>query len=344
MESIFQIDYSALKEFLILYGEPEFRANQIWQGIYKNLYSDWDEFTTLSKILRLTLNEKFSLNSLIPVHLLDSPDKKTQKLLFHLSDGKPIESVLMFSGRRITLCLSTQSGCSMGCTFCATGKMGLLRNLTSGEIIEQVIFFKRLLKKNSLCLTNVVFMGMGEPFHNYENFKNALILLNDPDGLNMGARRFTVSTIGLIPQILRFAEEFPQVNLAISLHAPSDKIRSSLIPVNKHFPLEELMTACREYVKLTNRRISFEYVLIDHVNDDAKQAEELVSLVKGLLCHVNLIPLNSIEESQVLPSTTNRIQAFYQTLTVAGIPTTIRKSQGTSIKAGCGQLAGKEYS
>ena len=341
MESIFQIDLPSLKEFLKLSGEPEFHAKQIWQGIYQNLYSDWDEFTSLSKDLRSTLKNKYSLNSLIPILSLYSPDKKTQKLLFHLSDGKPIESVLMYSIRRITLCLSTQSGCSMGCTFCATGKMGLLRNLTSGEIIEQVIFFERLLKKSSLSLTNVVFMGMGEPFHNYENLKYTLTFLNDADGLNIGARRFTVSTIGLIPQILRFAQEFPQVNLAISLHAPSNILRSSLVPMNKHFPLENLISACHEYIKLTNRRISFEYILIEGVNDSTKQAEELISLVRGLLCHINLIPLNPVEKSQVLPSTTNRIQAFCQTLTSAGIPTTIRKSQGAEIKAGCGQLAGK---
>ena len=342
MESIFQINHPSLKEFLNLSGEPEFHAKQIWQGIYQNLYSDWDEFTTLSKDLRSTLKKTYSLNSLIPIITLNSPDKKTQKILFHLSDGKPIESVLMRSGRRITLCLSTQSGCSMGCTFCATGKMGLLRNLTSGEIIEQVIFFERLLKKSSLSLTNIVFMGMGEPFHNYENLKYALTFLKDADGLNMGARRFTVSTIGLIPQILRFAQEFPQVNLAISLHAPSNILRSSLVPMNKHFPLENLISTCQEYIKLTNRRISFEYVLIEGINDSTKQAEELILLVKGLLCHINLIPLNPIEKSHGMSSTTNRIQAFYRTLSSGGIPTTIRKSQGAEIKAGCGQLAGKE--
>lgn len=342
MESIFQIDLPSLKEFLNLSGEPEFHAKQIWQGIYQNLYSDWGEFTTLSKDLRSVLKKKYSLNSLIPILTLNSPDKKTQKILFHLSDGKPIESVLMRSGRRITLCLSTQSGCSMGCTFCATGKMGLLRNLTSGEIIEQVVFFERMLMKRTQCLTNIVFMGMGEPFHNYENLKYALTQLNNADGLNIGARRFTVSTIGLIPQILRFAQEFPQVNLAISLHAPSNILRSSLVPMNNHFPLENLISTCREYIKLTNRRISFEYVLIENVNDSTKQAEELISLVKELLCHINLIPLNPIEKSQVMSSTVNRIQAFYRTLTSAGIPTTIRKSQGAEIKAGCGQLAGKE--
>ena len=252
MESIFQIDLPSIKEFLNLSGEPEFHAKQIWQGIYQNLYSDWDEFTTLSKDLRSILKNKYSINSLIPILTINSPNKNTQKILFHLSDGKPIESVLMRSGKRITLCLSTQSGCNMGCTFCATGKMGLLRNLTSGEIVEQVIFFERILIKRSQRLTNIVFMGMGEPFHNYENLKNALTQLNNADGLNMGARRFTVSTIGLIPQIIRFAQEFPQVNLAISLHAPSNILRSSLVPMNNHFPLENLISTCREYIKLTN--------------------------------------------------------------------------------------------
>ena len=342
MESIFQIDLNHLREFLKVNGAPEFHANQIWQGIYKNLFSDWDEFTSLSKDLRNELKRNFSLISIIPILSIKSADNKTQKTLFHLSDNKPIESVLMVSGKRITLCLSTQSGCNMGCTFCATGKMGLLRNLTSGEIIEQVIFFERILKKSSQTLTNIVFMGMGEPFQNYQNLKNALEVLNNPDGLNLGSRRFTVSTIGLIPQILKFGQDFPQVNLAISLHAPSNLLRTSLVPMNQHFPLENLISACQEYIKLTNRRISFEYVLIENINDSKKQADELILLIKGLLCHVNLIPLNPVEKSVNCPSTTRRIQLFYQTLISAGIPTTIRKSQGVEIQAGCGQLAGKE--
>jgi 23S rRNA (adenine2503-C2)-methyltransferase len=342
MESIFQIDLIYLKDFLKENGEPEFRANQIWQGIYKNLYSDWDEFTSLSKDLRNLLKRCFSLTSIIPILSIKSADNKTQKLLFHLSDSKPIESVLMHSSKRVTLCLSTQSGCSMGCIFCATGKMGLLRNLTTGEIIEQVVYFERILKKSAQTLTNIVFMGMGEPFQNYENLKNALMVLNNPDGLNLGSRRFTVSTIGLIPQILRFAQDFPQVNLAISLHAPSNALRTSLVPMNQHFPLENLISACQEYIKLTNRRISFEYVLIEGVNDSIKQADELILLVTGLLCHINLIPLNPVEKSFKYPSTLERIKMFYQTLISAGIPTTVRKSQGAEIQAGCGQLAGKE--
>jgi 23S rRNA (adenine2503-C2)-methyltransferase len=342
MESIFQIDHNYLREFLKVNGEPEFHANQIWQGIYNNLYSDWDEFSSLSKDLRIKLKGNFLLSSLIPIQTNKSADNKTQKYLFHLFDRRPIESVLMYSGKRITLCLSTQSGCSMGCTFCATGKMGLLRNLTSGEIIEQVVFFERILKKSSQTLTNIVFMGMGEPFQNYENLKNALLVLNNPEGLKLGSRRFTVSTIGLVPQILRFAQDFPQVNLAISLHAPSNSLRSSLVPMNQHFALENLISACQEYIKLTNRRISFEYVLIEGVNDSIKQADELTLLVKGLLCHINLIPLNPVEKSVECPSSAKKIRLFYQTLISSGIPTTIRKSQGIEIQAGCGQLAGKE--
>jgi 23S rRNA (adenine2503-C2)-methyltransferase len=341
MESIFQIDPDNLRIFLKVNGELEFHANQIWQGIYKNLYSNWDEFTSLSIALRNVLKSNFSFTSIIPILTINSKDNKTQKVLFHLSDNKPIESVLMYSGKRITLCLSTQSGCNMGCTFCATGKMGLFRNLTSSEIIEQVVFFERILKKSSQVLTNIVFMGMGEPFQNYENLKKALMVLNNPKGLNLGSRRFTVSTIGLIPQILQFAQDFPQVNLAISLHAPSNSLRSILVPMNRHFPLENLIPVCQEYIKLTNRRISFEYVLIEGVNDNLKQANELVSLVKGLLCHINLIPLNPVEKSVECRSTAKRIQLFYQTLISAGIPITIRKSQGAEIQAGCGQLAGK---
>jgi 23S rRNA (adenine2503-C2)-methyltransferase len=342
MESVFQKTIPLLNEFLKLSGDSEFHAKQIWQGIYLNLYSDWDDFTSLSKNLRSSLKNSFLLSSLIPVLTLDSPDKKTHKVLFHLSDGNPVECVLMRSGKRITLCLSTQSGCSMGCTFCATGKLGLLRNLTSAEIIEQVVFFERVLKKNSQSLTNIVFMGMVEPFQNYVNLKIALTFLNDADGLNIGARRFTVSTIGLIPQIIRFAQDFPQVNLAISLHAPSNQLRSSLVPMNKHFPLEKLISACREYIKITNRRISFEYVLIEGINDSTQNAAELITLLRGMLCHINLIPLNPIEKTKDIPSPANRIQVFYRTLISSGIPTTIRKSHGAEINAGCGQLAGKE--
>jgi 23S rRNA (adenine2503-C2)-methyltransferase len=340
MQSIFEIDFSSLIQSLNDMGEPPFRGKQIWQGVYQNLFSDWDQFTMLSKDLREKLRNKYSLDDLQLVSQSQSFDKNTQKYLFHLLDGKPIESVLMFSGNRKTICISTQSGCAMGCSFCATGRMGLLRSLSSGEIIEQVVFFQRMLKKTDQFVSNIVLMGMGEPLLNYANLKRGLEIVNGQDGLCVGARHITVSTIGIIPEIIHFAHDFPQINLAVSLHAPTNVLRNKLIPMNKRFPVEQLITTCKEYIKLTNRRISFEYVLLDGENDNIKQAKELVSLLKGLLCHVNLIPFNRVQDSSYSTSSKERTHIFFQTLKEAGIPTTIRQSQGQEINAGCGQLAG----
>jgi 23S rRNA (adenine2503-C2)-methyltransferase len=341
MQSFFEIEFTSLIQTLKDLGEAPFRGKQIWQGVYQNLFADWDQFTMLSKDLRDQLKQIYFLDNLRKVHQSQSLDKNTQKFLFHLHDGKPIESVLMFSGNRKTICISTQSGCGMGCSFCATGRMGLLRSLTSGEIIEQVVFFQRMLKKTNQFVTNIVLMGMGEPLLNYENIKRGLEIVNGQNGLCIGARHITISTIGIIPEIIRFAHDFPQMNLAISLHAPTNDVRNKLIPMNKRFPVEQLISTCKEYIKLTNRRISFEYVLLNGENDNVQQAKELVSLIKGLLCHVNLIPYNQVQESSYTPSSMERTHIFYKILKDSGIPTTIRQSQGQEINAGCGQLAGR---
>ena len=254
---------------------------------------------------------------------------------------RQIESVLIHSKNRTTLCLSTQSGCAMGCAFCATGKMGLKRNLTSGEILEQVVFFQRLLgNAGQRPVTNLVFMGMGEPFANYENLKISLHLLKNPDTMRFGSRHMTVSTIGIIPKIIDFSEDFPQVNLAVSLHAPGNDLRSSIIPINKTYPVEKLITACKDYIKSTNRRISFEYVLLNGVNDDKRQAKELARLIRGMLCHVNLIAYNPINNSHYSPPSIERVSDFLNVLKEYGLSVTLRQSQGQEIQAGCGQLAG----
>ena len=339
--NIFNLDIDSLQESLIEIGEPSYRAKQIWNGLYLNLFSSWDEFSSLPKPLRNKLKNLFSIYSITPKKTLLASDGNSQKILFHLHDEKPIESVLMRSGRRQTLCLSTQSGCAMDCSFCATGKMGLLRNLNSGEIIEQVLFFTRQLKNINQQLTNIVFMGMGEPFHNYKDVVNAINILNNQDGLHFGSRRITISTIGLIPQIGRIAEDLPQVNLAVSLHAPNDELRSKLVPINRRYPLVDLINACRNYIKKTNRRISFEYVLIKNTNDDPSLADELGQLVKGMLCHINLIPYNTINKSEYEPPQIQKTKSFEKILLNKGIPTTIRKSQGREIKAACGQLSGQ---
>ena len=295
----------------------------------------------LSKELRERLNAKYSLTNLHDLKHQQSKDGKTQKFLFKLTDGNQIESVLMHSKNRTTLCLSTQSGCAMGCAFCATGRMGLKRNLTSGEILEQVVFLQRLLvNAGQRPVTNLVFMGMGEPFANYENLKICLHQLKSPNALLFGSRHMTVSTIGIIPRIMDFCEDFPQVNLAISLHAPDNKLRSKLVPINKTYPIEKLITACKDYIKSTNRRISFEYVLLNGINDDKRQAKELAQLLRGMLCHVNLIAFNPINDSYYSPPSSERITDFSNFLIENGINATIRQSQGQEIQAGCGQLAG----
>jgi len=334
-------DFSAqdLKESLKLLGEPDFRVGQIWEGMYKKLASDPDQITTLSKKLREFLKDSFSFSHLTPETSLISKDRNTEKLLFRLPDGNAIESVLMRYDDRNTLCISSQSGCAMGCVFCATGQMGLRQNLSRGEIIEQVLFFARKLASENKSVTNIVIMGMGEPFHNYDSVLSAIDRLNNPEGFNLGARRFTISTVGIIPGIERFTHEKRQVNLAISLHAANDKLRSSLLPVNKKYPLSDLFIASKNYVDQTHRRLTFEWALIQDVNDSPTDAEELADLVDGLLCHVNIIPLNSTKNYSGRATTHERALAFQAVLQDRGIPCTIRLRRGIEINAGCGQLA-----
>jgi len=339
---LLDLPFEELKQAVIDLGEPAYRATQVWQGIYQQLWPALDQFTNLSKTLREKFAAQYDLAALKPVRTLESQDFLTQKLLFHLRDNLPIEAVLMRYQNRQTLCISSQSGCPMGCVFCATGQMGFRRNLTSGEIIEQVLYFARILKTEGLPVTNIVLMGMGEPFLNYDAALGAIDRLNDPSGYNFGARRFTISTVGVVPGIRRFTRENRQVNLAISLHAANDELRTSLLPINKKYPIAELMDACREYVAITNRRITFEWALIQDVNDSAAHAQELAHLVKGMLCHVNVIPLNPTHHYAGAPTTHQRAEAFQTELERYGIPCTIRLRRGIEIQAGCGQLASEE--
>ncbi len=281
-----------MQTLLASWGEKNFRVDQIWQGLYKQFYNQPEQFTTLSKAIRLKLTEYFRFSALEPVRELAAKDGNTIKTLFRLPDGPSIEVVLMRYEQRRTLCISTQVGCAMNCSFCATGQMGFHRHLTSGEIVEQVIYFARMLATQDEKVTNVVIMGMGEPFHNYDATIQAIDILNDHDGFDFGERRFTISTVGLVPIIYKFANEKRQINLAISLHATDNSLRSSMIPVNNKYPVEELITACRQYVAQTNRRITFEWALIQGVNDSTQNAKDLAELLHGLLCHVNIIPLN----------------------------------------------------
>ena len=340
----YDLTFPQLKERLKELGEPSFRARQVWQAVYTELIADPLEISTLSKPLRQKLSDVFSFSSLTPASELASSDGQTIKTLFALPDGNAIEAVLMYYDERNTLCISTQAGCGMGCVFCATGQMGFKRNLTSGEIVEQVLYYARLLKNESKEVTNIVVMGMGEPFQNYDAVMNAIDRLNDPDGCNLGARRFTVSTVGLVPEIERFAAEKRQVNLAISLHAANDALRSSLLPVNRKYPIAALMQACRGYIAATSRRLTFEWALIENTNDREQDALELAALLKGMLCHVNIIPLNPTSKFAGQPTTRDRAERFKAILDTAGIPCTIRLRRGIDIQAGCGQLASHQAS
>ncbi|MCX6080007.1 MAG: 23S rRNA (adenine(2503)-C(2))-methyltransferase RlmN [Chloroflexi bacterium] len=339
---IYDLEFSELSNILTTWGQPVFRARQIWTGLYKNFWQSPDEFTDLPKELRDRLAENFRFDILTPSLKLDSSDGLTRKTLFKLQDGRQIETVLMRYDRRRTICISTQVGCAMGCTFCATGQMGFTRHLSSGEIIAQVMYFAHVLQAENDVVTNIVLMGMGEPFHNYDNTMAAIDRLNDPDGYNFGARRFTISTSGLAPAIRQFASEKRQVNLAVSLHAAEDALRLSMMPVNKKYDLEELIQACREYVETTGRRITFEWALINGVNDTPEQARKLASLLKGLICHVNAIPLNPTNGYEGKATTRERADAFKQILEQNGIPCTIRIRRGIDIQAGCGQLASRQ--
>lgn len=342
---IYDLDPTEIEKSMLALGEPTYRARQVWQGLYQNLWAHPEQFSNLPAALRKKLDETFAFTHLTPGPILESKDHQTIKTMFTLPDGYAIEAVLMRYGKpgseklRRTLCISTQAGCAMGCVFCATGQMGFKRHLTSGEIIEQILFYARQLAQQGEKVTNVVMMGMGEPFHNYEATLQAIDRMSDPQGFNFGARRFTISTVGLVPMIRRFANEHRQVNLAVSLHAAQDELRQSMLPINKRYPIDELLAACREYVEKTSRRITFEWALIEGVNDTPEQARLLGARLRGLLCHVNLIPLNPTHGYKGRGSTQERAKAFIAELSHYGIPCTLRMRRGIDIQAGCGQLA-----
>jgi len=356
--NIYDLSFVELSELIKSWGEPDYRAMQIWEGLYRQLWSTADQFTSISKNLRQKLGALFtqineetsappSFSNLRPLTKLASSDGETIKTLFSIHGDQRIEAVLMRYATRRTLCISTQAGCAMGCVFCATGQMGFKRQLTSGEIVEQVLYYAHQLALEDEQVTNIVVMGMGEPFHNYEATMTAIRRLNDPQGYNLGARRFTISTVGLVPGIRRFTQEHTQINLAISLHAADDGLRSQLLPINRKYPLDELLSACQEYVQVTHRRLSFEWALIQGVNDSPEQAAKLAQRLKpfriagSILCHVNVIPLNPTRQYAGQASPHQRAVTFQSVLEQAGIPCTIRLRRGIDIQAGCGQLAGQ---
>jgi 23S rRNA (adenine2503-C2)-methyltransferase len=354
-QNILDLTYPQLKELVCSLGEPAYRADQIAWWIYKKLAVSFEEMTDLPQSLRQKLAEVASLSSLIPIDEKISADGQTRKVLFRLDDGKTIESSLMLyektssSRERRTVCVSTQVGCPVGCPFCATGQQGFERNLRPSEIIEQGLYFMRLVSAEQLRgeaatdparrpVTNVVFMGMGEPLANYEAVWQSIEILNSKQGLGLGTRQITVSTVGLVPQIKRLAGEDIHVELAISLHAANDALRNKLVPINKKYPLGQLIPACREYFKKTGRRPTFEYALFQGVNDSVNHARELSRLLEGMNCQVNLIAGNPTACNEFTPSPMKRLLAFQKMLKDSGVSSTVRVSKGVDIKAGCGQL------
>jgi 23S rRNA (adenine2503-C2)-methyltransferase len=335
---LYDLDLNALESLLESMGEPAYRAQQIWEWLYLHLVDSHEEMTNLPKSLRRKLAEKTTLRLLEVVDTARSSDGKTRKDLLQLPDGETVEAVLMRYERRRTACLSTQVGCAMGCPFCATGQMGFRRDLTSGEIVAQAIHFARHLQADGEHLTNVVLMGMGEPLANYEASLEAIRRFIHPDGFSLGQRHITLSTVGLVPEIRRLAQEGLQITLAVSLHAATDDLRDRLVPVNRRYPLDALLDACSTYIDLTGRRVSFEWALVEGVNDTPEQAYALADRLEGMLAHVNLIPLNPSPEYRGTSSANARVSAFTTILDRRHVPYTIRVRRGVAIQAGCGQL------
>jgi 23S rRNA (adenine2503-C2)-methyltransferase len=344
--TVYDLSLGELCGQLAEWGEPAYRARQIWRWLYKRLALSFAEMSDLPAPLRARLAATFRIAPLEEDLLVRSSDGSTRKALLRLTDAETIETVLMQyeeSGRgraRNTVCISTQAGCAMACVFCATGQQGFVRNLTGGEIVAQVLHMARLLRDEGGHVTNLVFMGMGEPLANYEQTMRAIRTLAHHDGFNLGQRHMTLSTVGLVPMIRRFATEGLQVGLAISLHTPDDEQRKRLVPTARH-GVREILAAARDWSEATGRRFSVEYALIDRQNDHPEQAEELVDLLADFPCHVNLIPVNPTANAGARRPRRARVLAFQRVLQERGINATVRAEKGIDIAAGCGQLRGE---
>lgn len=315
-------------------GEPAFRAGQVYSWIHRGARS-FEEMTNLSKALRLRLAERYELTAPTAVRKLVSKKDGTIKYLWRLSDGNCVESVLIQYHHGNTVCISSEVGCAMGCAFCASTRGGLVRRLTPSEMLDQVLFTQL---DSGLPVSNIVLMGIGEPLDNFDTVLRFLELVNSPEGMNIGMRHISLSTCGLVERIDRLAEENLQLTLSVSLHAPTDEIRSTIMPVNRRYNVQTLLAACKRYFEKTGRRISFEYAMIRGVNDTPEMAKLLASRLRGIAAHVNLIPLNDIPESPLKPSYPEVVQTFQKILEQHGIPATVRRTLGSDINASCGQL------
>ena len=335
-KNIKNYDLDDLKEELKLLGEKPFRAEQIFKWIYQDKVKSFEEMTNLSLDLRKKLDENYSLGLFEIVRKLESVDG-TKKYLFDVQDGEGnlIESVLMQYHHGYTICVSCQIGCKMGCKFCASTGIPFSRNLEAGEIVEQLLAIERDV---GIKISNIVFMGIGEPLDNYDNVMKSIKILNNQKGLNIGARHISISTSGVVPKIYELADKQMQCTLSVSLHSSNNKTRSEMMPINNAYPIEELIKACKYYITKTNKRISFEYALAKDNNDNLDDARELAKLLKGMLSHVNLIPINKVEDGKYTKSTNENIIKFRDYLNDHGIVATIRRELGSDISAACGQL------
>ncbi len=337
MKNIKDYNLDDLKEIFKQLNEKPYRAEQVFKWLYEAEVTSFDEMTNLSLELREKLKREFDFHNFKILKKQESVDG-TKKYLFDILDGNAIETVLMEYHHGRTICVSSQVGCKMGCKFCASTGAKFARNLTSGEIVEQILAVQR---DENIRISNIVFMGIGEPLDNYDNVLNAIKILNHPKGLNIGARHISISTSGIVPKIYELADRDYQFTLSISLHATSDEKRSKMMPINDRYNIEELMKACKYYIEKTNKRISFEYALAKDNNDNLEDAKELVKLLNGMLCHVNLIPINKIENGAYIKSTNENIIKFRDYLNSKGITATIRRELGSDIDAACGQLRRK---
>jgi 23S rRNA (adenine2503-C2)-methyltransferase len=337
MKNIFNETINALQETLKNHSFKPFAAKQIYDWIYKKKVLDFNLMSNLNKDLRAFLNEHYTFGTL-DIFSKQSSSDGTKKYLFSLDDKHLIESVLMVYEYGYSLCVTTQVGCNIGCSFCASGLQKRIRNLTIAEMVMQVLEVE---KDNAIKITHVVIMGTGEPFDNYDNVMGFIDVINQPHGLEIGARHITVSTSGIVPKIYAFADKKSQVNLAISLHAPNNKIRSNIMKINDVYPLHALIDSVKYYIDKTNRRVTFEYILLDGVNDSVNHANELSDLLRGLNCYVNLIRYNAVDEFDFKASQKDRAQAFFDQLKKRKIQATLRRELGSDIDAACGQLRSK---
>ena len=336
MKNIFNETYESLENYFLEIKDKKFRATQLYDFLYKKRIYDLSKMNNIPNNTKELLQKDFDF-SFIKI-IKKQEDNDVKKYLFRLHDGSLIESVLMYHNYGISLCVSSQVGCNMGCAFCESGRLKKVRNLETYEIVEQLLLIEEDLK---IKITHVVIMGIGEPFDNYDNVMNFIRIITSNKGIDMGSRHITVSTCGIIPGIEKFMIDFNQVNLAISLHAPNDKIRNKIMPISKAYKLNDLIDTIKKYIKVTNRRITFEYIMLENINDSLENAKELAKLLKGINCYVNLIPYNETENIQFKRTKKVQILAFYDILKKNGIEVTIRKEFGGKVDAACGQLRAK---